>query len=73
MFLTDVDLELHLIVFGRNAVLHGRNFRRIHFDVEMTLSREHGGADRIVRSFENIIFDYVKDCKKFNRKVYVLE
>lgn len=72
VFSSEYDLNLHLDCFGRNAVLHGRNFRRVHLDVEMTLSREHGGVDRIIRDFEKIILDYVKDCKKSGRKVRVL-
>lgn len=72
IFCSESDLNLHLEAFGRNSVLHGRKFRRVHFDVELTLSREHGGANRIVRNFERIIFSYAKKCKKSDQKVCVL-
>jgi len=55
VFVSEYDLEVHLDCFGHNAVLHGRNFRRINVDFEETLSYEHGGADKIIRVFENLI------------------
>jgi len=72
VFSYEYDLNLHLDCFGRNAVLHGRKFRRVHFDIEFTLSREHGGVDRVVRDFERIIFSYAEKCKKSDQKVRVL-
>ena len=64
IFCSESDLNLHLEAFGRNSVLHGRKFRRVHFDVELTLSHKHGGVDRVVRDFENIILRYVRKRKK---------
>ena len=73
IFVSKSDLQLHLDAFGSNAVLHGRKFRCVNRDIEFTLSSVHGSLDRIVRDFERIILDYVKDCKKFGKKVCILE
>jgi hypothetical protein len=58
VFCSDVDLALHLIRFGRDALLHAVAVRRVHFDVEMSYSRDHGGADRVVRQIEAAIFGW---------------
>ena len=36
-------------------------------------SDESDRVDRIIRDFERIILDYAKDCKKFGKKVRILE
>lgn len=58
MFLTDADLELHLAHLGKNDVLHNDSFRSMHYEIELSYSREHGGADRIIRDIEAAILGY---------------
>ena len=69
VFCSEADLASHLWVFGRKAVLHKRNFNRVHFEGEMTYSRERGGADREIRRARRLILDYVEACKVSGRKV----
>jgi len=57
VFLTDVDLKLHLACFGRNPVLHGRKFRFEHSDSELDYFRFHGGADKVVRDIADAVLD----------------
>jgi Peptide arylation enzymes len=48
LFVNKVDLEAHLEVFGREKSQHREQLRIAHEEVEETLEREHGGADRAV-------------------------
>lgn len=72
VFLTEHDLRVHLDCFGRKAVLHKRNFNRVHFDVEITYSREHGGADRSIARARWLILDYLEMCRASGKKVRAL-
>ena len=73
VFLSKRDLDLHLAHFGHKSVLHMREFNHVHNYLKGEVSREHDGADRIIRIIENQILFY-RDYKMPRReKVRVLK
>jgi len=69
VFLAEVDLELHLARFGRDAVLHMRSVNRVHLDAEMALSREQGGADKVVQDLADAVFGWNRFARIRKKRV----
>lgn len=48
MFVSDLDLQGHLYVYGRDKSMHREKLRIEHEEAEEEVQRAHGGADRVV-------------------------
>jgi hypothetical protein len=55
LFLTKLDLDLHLKAFGTKADSHLSLLSKTHNSLEGSLFHEQGGADRIVQELADIV------------------
>jgi len=55
VFCSELDLERHLEVFGRNEAEHLRRMKRVHCEVESGVYNAHGGADRQLKRLARVI------------------